>query len=204
MCILRGDGVIVRGAAATISKEDRQPHRAEEDAYQLLVDALDLYRREHKNLPARVATFKMSRHNAAELAGFQQAIADRGVDSFDLLSVGSASAKLFRRGAYPPLRGTLLTLDDREQILYTRGSVEFFSTYPGMYVPQPLAMRIDAGDTTAKELARETLALTKMNWNNTQFDGHAPITIRAARQVGNILKYVGPYDPLEPRYANYM
>jgi hypothetical protein len=31
-----------------------------------------------------------------------------------------------------------------------------------------------------------------MNWNNTQFDGHAPITIRAARQVGNILNYVGP------------
>ena len=200
----RGDGVIVRGAAATISKEDRQPHLAEEDAYQLLVDALDLYRREHKNLPARAAAFKTSRHNAAELAGFQQAIADRGVDSFDLLSVGSASAKLFRRGAYPPLRGTLLTLDDRDQILYTRGSVEFFSTYPGMYVPQPLAMRIDAGDTTAKELARETLALTKMNWNNTQFDGHAPITIRAARQVGSILKYVGPDDPLESRYANYM
>ena len=38
----------------------------------------------------------------------------------------------------------------------------------------------------------DTLALTKMNWNNTQFDGHAPITIRAARQVGNILNYVGP------------
>jgi hypothetical protein len=97
--------------------EGRSPAAlAEEDAYQLLVDALDLYRREHKNLPARVPTFKTSRHNAAELAGFQQAIADRGVDSFDLLSVGSASAKLFRRGAYPPLRGTLLTLDDREQI----------------------------------------------------------------------------------------
>lgn len=31
-----------------------------------------------------------------------------------------------------------------------------------------------------------------------------PITIRAARQVGNILKYVGPEDPVEPRYANYM
>jgi hypothetical protein len=61
-----------------------------------------------------------------------------------------------------------------------------------------------ASVATAEELARETLALTKMNWNNTQFDGHAPITIRAARQVGNILKYVGPDDPLEPRYANYM
>lgn len=200
----RGDGVIVRGAAATISKEDRQPHLAEEDAYQLLVDALDRYRREHKNLPARVALFKTSRHDAAEVAGLQRAVADLGVDSVDLVSVGRSSAKLFRHGAYPPLRGTLLTLDEREQVLYTRGSVEFFATYPGMYVPRPLALRLDAADSAAKELAREALALTKMNWNNTQFDGHAPITIRAARQVGNILKYVRPADPVEPRYANYM
>jgi hypothetical protein len=49
-----------------------------------------------------------------------------------------------------------------------------------------------------------SLALTKMNWNNTQFEGQAPITIRAPRRVGNILKYVGPDDPVEPRYANYM
>jgi hypothetical protein len=200
----RGDGVIVRGAAATISNEDRQPHLAEEDAYQLLVDALELYRREHKNLPARVASFKTSRHNAAELAGFERAVADLGVDSVDLVSIGKSSAKLFRRGAYPPLRGTLLNLDEQEQVLYTRGSVEFFATYPGMYVPQPLALRLDAGDTAAKDLAREALALTKMNWNNTQFDGYAPITTRAARQVGNILEYVGPDDPVEPRYANYM
>jgi hypothetical protein len=200
----RGDGVIVRGAAATMSNDDRQPHLAEEDAYQLLLDALDLYRREHKNLPARVAAFKTSRHDAAELAGFAAAIGDRGVDSFDFVSVGRSSGKLFRKGAYPPLRGTLLSLDEREQLLYTRGSVEFFATYPGMYVPQPLALRHEAGDSAARNLASETLALTKMNWNNTQFDGRAPITIRAARQVGNILKYVGPDDPVEPRYANYM
>jgi hypothetical protein len=35
-------------------------------------------------------------------------------------------------------------------------------------------------------------------------DGHVPMTIRAVRQVGNSLKWLGPDDPLEPRYANYM
>ena len=67
------------------------------------------------------------------------------------MSIGRSSARLFRYGAYPPLRGTLLSLDAREQLLYTRGSVEFFSTYPGMYVPQPLALRHDAGDSAAKD-----------------------------------------------------
>lgn len=41
-----------------------------------------------------------------------------------------------------------------------------------------------------KEFASETLELTKMNWNSTRFDGQLPITLRAAGQVGRILKYV--------------
>jgi hypothetical protein len=200
----RGDGVIVRGATATQSKEDRQTHLSEEDAHKLLADALALYRREHKTLPARVSLFKTSRHNEAEKSGFRAAANELHVESLDLVSTGSADAKLFRRGAYPPLRGTFLTLDERSQLLYTRGSVEFFGTYPGLYVPQPLGIRCDHADATPKEIAEEVLALTKMNWNNTQFDGHEPITVRAARQVGKILKYVGPNDPIEPRYAHYM
>ena len=51
---------------------------------------------------------------------------------------------------------------------------------------------------TSSFLAQEILALTKMNWNNTQFDGGQPITLRCARQVGHILKYLGPNDPCEP------
>jgi hypothetical protein len=100
----RGDGVIVRGAAATISKEDRQPHLAEEDAYQLLADALDLYRREHKNLPARVAAFKTSRHNAAELAGSSRrspiAASIRSISSVSAAPPRSSSVEaLIRRSA---------------------------------------------------------------------------------------------------------
>lgn len=122
----------------------------------------------------------------------------------DLVSVRAPDAKLFRRGAYPPLRGTFLALDSRAQILYTRGSVVFFGTYPGMYVPQPLGIRCDHTESTPRALAEEVLALTKMNWNNTQFDCHDPITVRAARQVGKILKYVAPDEPVEPRYAHYI
>jgi hypothetical protein len=32
--------------------------------------------------------------------------------------------------------------------------------------------------------------LTKMNWNNSQITAIEPITVRAARQVGRIIKYV--------------
>ena len=44
--------------------------------------------------------------------------------------------------------------------------------------------------TDAAFLARQTLSLTKTNWNNTQFDSRYPIKIRPARGVGDTLRYV--------------
>ncbi len=43
-----------------------------------------------------------------------------------------------------------------------------------------------------------------MNWNNTEFDNSMPITIRAARKVGKILKYIGPDGNAASSYAFYM
>ena len=48
------------------------------------------------------------------------------------------------------------------------------------------------------------MGLTKMNWNDTQFDGGSPITIGGARYVGNVLKYLGEEDTPEARYSYYM
>ena len=53
-------------------------------------------------------------------------------------------------------------------------------------------------------IARELLSLTKLNWNNTQFDNRQPVTLRTAERVGSILKYVGPDEALATRYAYYM
>ena len=51
----RGDGVIVRGGTAKVSEEDRQPHLLATDAGKLLLNALAVYKREHRTLPARMA-----------------------------------------------------------------------------------------------------------------------------------------------------
>jgi len=59
-------------------------------------------------------------------------------------------------------------------------------------------------DESPRKLAEEILALTKMNWNNTQFDSSLPITIKAARQVGGILKYATDLPKIEASYAYYM
>jgi hypothetical protein len=97
-----------------------------------------------------------------------------------------------------------LALDAREHLLYTRGSVDFYATYPGLYIPQPLLFRCDAVEATPRQIAREMLALSKLNWNHTQFDGSEPITVVAARKVGDILKYIPEGGPIAPRYSFYM
>jgi hypothetical protein len=201
----RGDGIVVRGGPVELTKDDRTPHLKVDQAHRLLTDALAKYRQEHRTLPARVVVHKTSAFNQAEIDGFTSAVEDVRVDSIDLVSVTNDDPPhLFRRGAYPPLRGSLLELEENLHLLYTRGSVEFFKTYPGLYVPRPLMFRCDVAHQTPKHLAREILALTKMNWNHTQFDAGDPITLEAARKVGKILKYVSEDGRVATRYSYYM
>jgi hypothetical protein len=200
----RGQGMVIRGGPARFDKDDRVPHLDAQGAHDLLASALQRYRAEHLTMPARVLLHKTSFHDAAELAGFRSAADEAGIGVLDLLSIGSSPVRLFRPKPYPVLRGTTLLMGDDRILVYTRGSVTFFETYPGMYVPRPVLLRAGHADTPLAALARETLALTKMNWNNTQFDGATPITMRAAQEVGRILRYLPSGADIQSNYAYYM
>lgn len=200
----RGDGLIIRGGPAAISKDDRQPHLSEDASAHLLGDAIRRYHAEHRTLPARVSLQKTSNFTDEELSGFRGAIAELRIDSADFITITRTGTRLFRHGGYPPLRGTFWQLDVRDNVLYTRGSIPFFSTYPGMYVPRPLGFRCHEAEQTSRFIATEILGLTKLNWNNTGFDRRDPITIRAAREVGRIVKHLGEDDAVEGRYGYYM
>ena len=200
-----GEGMVVRGATVEKSKDDRQPHLSAEDAFDLMDNALKRYRDEHHTLPARVVLHKTSKYSDNELDGLTQAVTNNRIDSADFISVDRhPHVRLFRYGAYPPLRGTFVSLDETNHLLYTKGSVEFYSTYPGQYIPWPILNRCEKIEQTPRFLAKEILALSKMNWNTTQFDGSLPITVEAARNVGGILKYIGEGRHVEPRYSYYM
>jgi hypothetical protein len=49
-----------------------------------------------------------------------------------------------------------------------KGIVDFYKTYPGMYIPSPLRVESFDSDSSLEDLCKEILGLTKMNWNNTQ------------------------------------
>ena len=200
----RGEGLILRGGRMVESEEDRQPHLKAEDAYELLRNSLKVFCDQHGHWPARVVLHKTSRFDRNELDGFHKAVDERDIDYADFVWVQRSKTRLYRLGVYPPLRGSLVRFDKDRALLYTRGSVEFFRTYPGMYVPRPLMLTCQVQGQPLQHVAAEMLALTKMNWNNTQFDNGMPITIAAAKQVGEVLKYVPEGQEIAPRYSHYM
>lgn len=199
----RGDGVIVRGGKA--QKHGKQPYLSHESAHQLLDQALNRYSDEHHHQPARVVIHKTSAYHADERAGFERAANDHRLHRLDLVWVFERpTVQLFRTGELPVLRGTSLRLDEDELLLYTRGTTTTYGTYAGMYVPNPLSIRPATEGAYLEGLASEILALSKMNWNNTQYDGRTPISIRTARSVGRILRQLPDDGPQQGRYAYYM
>ncbi len=82
---------------------------------------------------------KAPAYNDEEIEGFRGAAKTLGVRTVELINFGETGVRLSRLGQYRTLRGTFLELTNDECLLYTRGSVDFFQTYPGQYIPNPSA-----------------------------------------------------------------
>lgn len=199
----RGRGLILRGARAQTDKGDMHPYLERDDANDLVQRSLRAYRLHHRHPPARPVVLKTSRFETREVEGILAAADEMLVDHRDLVWVSeSPPLTLVREGDYPPLRGTFVQLG-RDGLLFTRGSVPYYGTYPGMRVPRPLMLKPHTADSPLADLAAEVLALTKMNWNSTQFDQKLPIPIHAARQVGRVLRHLAPTQVEQTDYRYY-
>jgi len=187
----RGRGFILKEKRAHTESRGRHPYMTQEDAKQLITDALAAYKNHHRNYPARVIVLKTSQFREEEADGILEAIDEAGAELRDLVWVQeSYSVKVLRDGNYPVMRGTFVALDGKG-LLSTNGSIPYYGTYPGLYDPRPLLLCPYKGhDSTIAQIASEVLALTKINWNSTQMNQKLPIPIRAARAVGEVLKYV--------------
>jgi hypothetical protein len=199
-----GNGLILRGTPVHIDKDDRVPRLTSQQAYDLIAAALNEYRVALRNFPARLVVHKSSNFTDKEIAGIEGAIQNLRIDAVDFVTILDSRLRLFRDGNYPPFRGTVARIDDGRMLLYSRGSVWYYQTYPGLYVPQPIDLRIVKSEESPTLIAREILGLTKMNWNNTQFDGKYPVTLGCARKVGEILKYLDDSVTPQIRYGYYM
>ena len=200
-----GRNVILRGTPVKTDKEDLKPYLDSTQAYDLLNSAVNEYRIAMNTHPARLVIHKTSHFHKEEIEGIEGVSEDLRIQLIDMISINDSNIRLFRRSSYPPYRGSMVRLDSQNKyLLYTRGSVPFFQTYPGKYIPQPLEIQSYQSESSPNQICEEILALTKMNWNNTQFDRKYPITIECARNVGKIIKYLKPNEAPQANYRFYM
>ncbi len=201
----RGRGFILKGNRAYTESRGRHPYMTDIDAYELTTNVLAAYKKHHKHFPARVIVLKTSRFREEEAVGILRALDETGTELRDLVWVQeSYSVKVLRDGNYPVLRGTFVDLDGKG-LLYTNGSIPYYGTYPGLYDPRPLLLCPHSScDSTISQIAEEVLSLTKINWNSTQINQRLPIPIRAARMVGEVLKYLKEGQIESTDYRRYI
>jgi hypothetical protein len=200
----RGRGFILKGRRAQTESRGRHPYMTQDDAGDLIAGALSAYKNHHMHHPARVIVLKTSQFRDEEADGIIDALDAVGTELRDLVWVQeSTSVKVLRDGNYPVMRGTFVELDGKG-LLYTNGSIPYYGTYPGIYDPRPLLLcPHKRSDSTIAQIASEVLSLTKINWNSTQINQKLPIPIRAARKVGEVLKYVTD-DKVSADYRRYI
>src|SRR5438309_3033030 len=61
-------------------------------------------------------------------------------------------------------------------------------------VPEPLFLNHVVGDTPVKTILDDVLALTKLDWNSTDFCIREPVTLGVSEKVGGILAETASRD----------
>lgn len=206
-----GQGLVLRGEPFQWNaQQGASPHMTRGTAANLLRDTLNAYVRLRRVPPQRVVIHKTSEFWGKEHGEYdERGGIEEGIDAvfshceIDLVTLRPAGLRLFREGAYPPLRGTYAMLED-QHFLYTTGFIPYLDTYPGSSVPIPWHLAQHYGSTSPKELLQEVLILTKMNVNNCAFADGTPITLSFAQMIGEIMKHVPDGDRIQSTYQFYM
>jgi hypothetical protein len=198
-----GEGLVMKGIDVKWDRrQGRTPHLTKDSARKLLSDAIDFFKKNTKINPTRVVVHKTSRYWPDELEGLKLGIDDKKIHSKDFVTIEKRGIRFARIGNFPPIRGTVIQLPNKNILLYTRGYIPYQQTYPGLRVPRPIELLEHHGDSTPDKICKEILGLTKLNWNNADFAGSMPITLAFSRRVGEVLSHK-PKNP-RPEYKFYM
>lgn len=193
------------------------PHLTYEYAKNLVKDIIKTFVIQNQGIkPNRVVVHKTTDFwnssinlDYCEVEGLKDGINEElgSLVDIDLVTIKNSEIKLLREnGKYPVLRGTYSEIGNDDAVLYTTGYIPYFETFPGMHMPQPKLVSLYEGETSIKNVCREILALTKMNFNNCNYYDSLPITLRFAQKVGEIIQYFPENESFVPpnKYYFYM
>jgi hypothetical protein len=200
-----GDGVVFRGQYGPwYSPEKNEYHLNRESARTLLRGVLDTYHEQGGKQLKEIFLHSRSSISLEEFEGYSEACPK------DVAMVGirvqSArdEMRLYRRGKWPVLRGTVWQLNDRAAYLWGSGFKPTVLSYDGWEVPVPLRIDIQYGTGDLGQICEDILGLTKLNYNACKLGASQPVTILFSDDVGEILVSNPTIKTRRPNFKYYI
>jgi hypothetical protein len=177
----------------------KNPFLTRDQMMRVMSRSLSIYQRKHAGQPPRrVVVHKNTEFRKEEMDGVFAALPN--AENVELVHVQQESgwrgvliAQPQKPHGYPCMRGTSLELGPQEVLLWTQGNLPQVAGGKDYYkegkgIPEPLLLVRHAGLGSMADLCRETLALTKMDWNNDGPYDRLPVTLNFAGTLAQIVK----------------
>jgi hypothetical protein len=188
MFLDNGDGTVFKGEIGKWWNPDKKEfHLDPKEAKSLLTQALESYRNQNGQNPKEIFVHARTRFNREEWEAFEE-VTPKETNLVGVTITKTKPLKLYKSESdYPILRGLSFVVDETSAFLWTVGFVPKIQTALSMEVPNPLFIEINKGQAEIKQVLKDIMALTKLNYNACIFADGMPVTLRFADKIGEIL-----------------
>ncbi len=212
-----GSGLEFVAYEADVKLFGKNPYLRRDQMMKLISRSLQIYQRKHVGdpPPSRVVVHKNTAFKPQEVEGCFDALLN--VPNVELIHVqqdcgwrGVQIDAPQKPSGYPLRRGTSFQLGPYETLLWTQGNLpqmtddgrDYFKEGKG--TPDPLMLVRYAGLGSIDDLCRETLALTKMDWNNDGPYDRLPVTLSFAQILAKVVKRMPTLESKSYAFRHFM
>lgn len=184
----------------------KNPFLHRDQMMKVMARSLAVYQRKHNGaVPSRIVVHKNTEFKPYEIDGVFDAFPN--TDNIELVHVQQNSGwfgiyitKAQQPNGYPCLRGSTFQLGQHTSLLWTQGDLPAVANgksyfKEGKGTPDPLILNRFAGRGEMDDLCKETLALTKMDWNNDGPYDRMPVTLNFAGSLASVVKQMPKLEP---------
>lgn len=193
--------------AKPLSYQGENPFLGREEMARLVSRGMEIFRTHNGKPPKRLIIYKTTDFRRDEVDGCFDAWSKN--EDLDLVTINQSSpwrgVSLTKQpnnpqktwsSFYPVNRGTYISTGEYELLLWTQGNVQgiahggkpFYREARG--IPEPLHLTRWGGHGSWIDVVNYTLALTKMNWNNSGLYDLLPATLLVSSKLAKFVKHM--------------
>jgi len=189
MFIDSGDGMVFRGNIGEwYNPTTKEFHIGKKEAADMIRQSLESFKDKlgKGNYPKEVFIHAKTLFSDEEWEGFTEEA--QGKSKIIGVRIQTTSQfKLYRGFAFCVPRGMTMKVSIEKAFLWTKGFIPRLQTQVGLETPNCLSVEITRGNADIKQVCKDVLALTKLNYNACIFADGEPVTLRFADSIGEVL-----------------